>query len=254
MNTARTMAALIVLTLLAYTPNALASTVTVGSTTYLSPNSALDYSFISKSSGSMDWGIDQVNIVDYILSNKLGEYDWVTDTYSDSNSYKLLDVGTFQGLWYGDVVSAVLIDEIAGYKDTNAFGYYTLDANGAVVKPSDSIVFPGSANYGATTSFKLSKDQSLGFYLGVASTGSTYYTQSTQNSGQEIYAAIFQVNDSNRYIIGFEDLPLRSSDRDYQDMIVSVTVSTPEPATLLLLSIGGAGAALMSRRRARDRR
>ncbi len=57
---------------------------------------------------------------------------------------------------------------------------------------------------------------------------------------------------SNTWYIGVEDLPLGSSDQDYQDMVFSVTTDPPVvplPPTALLLGMGLLGMILMGRRR-----
>jgi len=65
---------------------------------------------------------------------------------------------------------------------------------------------------------------------------------SSLNRGDGDHLVVFQdMSDKNVFILGWEDLPLRQGDRDYQDMVLKVTikpVSVPEPGSLSLLLLG----------------
>jgi len=140
--------------------------------------------------------------------------------------------------WSGIGTSSIILEELAGYKHNTTFGWY----NSAT---SDSQqIFSGTDGKGASAKINFGSQMDIGFYIdpnGV--TGNRMYTENTRNTHNDIQVAIFKIEElENSYILGWEDLDLNGGtggDRDYQDMIVRVTIAqVPEPSSMALFGLG----------------
>lgn len=166
----------------------------------------------------------------------------------------------------GVSATSTMLLEVAGNSQYNEIGWYnTADALGAeTLHP----IYSGTSTPGATAAFTPSAD--FGLYIRSyrnypgANQGLLFFTETMRNraNGPAALAAndllvqhfaTFQtsaVPGAERYIVGVEDLPLRSSGiesfGDYNDVVFTIQ-AVPTPGTVALLGAGG----LMAGRRRR---
>jgi hypothetical protein len=129
--------------------------------------------------------------------------------------------------------SASLQLTIAGNADINQFGWVQTNSSGGIIGSLNPL-FSGLNATGQTVGF--TPTAYFAFFL-VGADG-TYYTVSGQNPNDPNaqHFAFFQGPNATMWI-GSEDLPLASSDQDYNDLVVELqpAVFTPEPASLVLM-------------------
>jgi len=118
--------------------------------------------------------------------------------------------------------TATKIASIAGY--TNTLGYYVDDLTSIV-----------PVVYGVPTAIDTTSAFSIGFVL-ISDTGSVinnFATEKLLNPGGDDHAVVYNPED-NTYVIAFEDIsPIGSSDNDYNDLVVEVTIDSCTEAVLV---------------------
>jgi hypothetical protein len=148
-------------------------------------------------------------------------------------------------------VQMQLLVEVAGYAGSNVFGWYYTENNSITYRKT---IFAGSDNAPSSNLVIIDKP-AFGFYLYVASENKYYHTESkyNQTDANAQHFAFFRASldeGPTTFWIGAEDLRLRSSDHDYNDMIIRVSAAPfPDSLVLWLTGLVGIGALGLRRRR-----
>jgi hypothetical protein len=173
---------------------------------------------------------------------------------------------TLQQTFSTDSVLATLMFEIAGFKEHNRFGVYSVEDRTNTIE-----IFAGAQSGVTTNSIGLSEMQGLGaefgFYL-TNKNGQTFYSQHEHNPGEWQHAMIYEGNGTlfnidgtdvnlmpKDLLIAFEDLQVgqKYADWDYQDMVVKVRMQESVPEPSLILGLGAmAGSLFATRKRKRS--
>jgi len=201
---------------------------------------------------SSDSGADDYNIGHYILGydpdgggpiNPGPGVGFATPQY-----YGLNTAGYDTSFYFMDGDTTVTLKlEIAGYAGENEFGYYTYD-------PSTGLLTERKVIFSGTDSPQLTKTISFPTYF-------VLFLESPQGefttlTGGSHFAIFRDGSDTTApfvWYIGMEDLA-NLGDKDYQDMVVSISFDTgggvvPIPGSVLLLGSGLLGLLAMGRRR-----
>src|SRR3989344_4895360 len=153
-------------------------------------------------------GSDAVSLQDVFNAKGIAK-----NVISDQKQYQVLNFNNASTTFTFEFISRT-----ASY--SSAFGYYTVGNVGSFTPVFNS----GVAAEGFATSTTVLGAGNLGFAIKVVETSDTWGSENILNTSSADQAAFYELAD-NTFVIAFEDLPYASSDKDYNDLLVKVTVN-----------------------------
>ena len=130
---------------------------------------------------------------------------------------KQVDLQTFPPGTY----EVTLYAEYAGYNEHNELSWYPVGTS------EFHLIFKGSeGNFGKVEppiNKTFTAKSEFGLFFNVTHKGHKYYSEISKNFDGKWHHRVYQnLDDPSVYLIGWENLPAKSSDWDYQDMVISL--------------------------------
>ena len=131
--------------------------------------------------------------------------------------------------------NVTLYAEFAGYYDSNELSFYQV---GSTVY---ELIFSGSEGGSGYIATPISKNISSPGEFGLSMyspEGYRYFTENSFNPDGDVHSKVYlNLDDSEMYLIGFENMFNSSADKDFQDMVFSLEVVQPPEPTQYYLSV-----------------